>query len=230
MKIGRNYFALIAEAHVPALTGTEVDITPSFIVQADELAGAVFIAPVPGAPGFINFTIGGTYAVGDDVRITITSNITNRQLYRKSYVHTVEAGGTATTAIATALGAKIAADLNQSNTPYSNVVVLGSVITVTQLDDDKQGLKSVEYTDSALGNIVAVATPTVISEGQPSDLIDRGIDAANINLAFYDTVRIDLHADAAIPFIDSEGATAREIYWYGTPGNGAAFAALINSL
>ena len=230
MKIGRNYFALIAEAHTPTVTGTEVDVTPSFIVQTNELAGATFIAPAAGTPGFIDFTIGGVYAVGDEVRITITSNLTSRSLYRKSYVHIVQAGGTATAAIAAALGAKIAGDVGQSDTPYSSVTVLGSVITVTQLDDDKQGLKSYEFTDSATGTIVAAPTLTVISEGQPSDLIDRGIDAADINLAQYDTVRIDLHADAAIPFIDSEGATAREIYWYGTPGQGAAFATLINTL
>lgn len=230
MKAGRNYFALIAEAHVPALTSGQVDITPKFIVSATELAGAVFIAPNAGAAGFLTVTIGNTYAVGDEVRITVTSNLTSRQFYRKSFVHIVQQGGTSVTVIATALASAIAKEAGSLNSPFASATNALGVITITQQDDDKQGLKGFVNTDSALGTITNVPTLTVISEGQPSDLVDRGIDSADINLASYDTVRIDLHADAAIPFIDSEGATAREIYWYGTPGNGAAFAALINSL
>ena len=41
------------------------------------------------------------------------------------------------------------------------------------------------------------------------------------------TLRITLHSEAAIPFIDSQGATAKEIYWYGTPADAAALALLI---
>lgn len=233
MKTGRDYFALIAEGHTPAVTGSEVDLTPSFIVQTNELRNSnpVLIVPAAGTAGNIVWTIaGGGYAVGDLVRITIVSNLVGRSLYRKSYVHEVQAGATSNNDIATALGAKIAADLDKDNTPYSNVVVATNTITVTQLDDDKQGLKGYEYTDSAAGTIAGVATPTTISEGQPSDLIDKGIDAADINLASYDTVRITLNADAPIPFIDSRGTTAREIYWFGTPGQGTLLVTLINGL
>lgn len=223
---GRAYFPLLTEAFVPSVTAGVITLAPNYSVPLTELSQAILIAPNAGVAGFIDFTIGGTYAVGDEVRVTITSNITNRQLWRKSYVHTVQAGATSNTAIAAAIAALIAADTG-SNSPYASAVSAGAVVTVTQLDDDKKGLVSYEYTDSAAGTIAAAATPTVISEGQPSDLVDRGVEAADINLASYDTVRITLKAEAAIPFIDSSGATVKEIYWYGTPGNGAGLVALI---
>ena len=229
MKAGRNYFALIAEAHVPANVGGVVDLTPSFKVQKSELISAINILPVVGVAGYLTVTIAGTYAVGDEVRITVTSNLTSRQLYRKSFTHIVQSGATSVTDIATALANAIAKEAGSLNSPFASATNVAGVITITQQDDDKQGLKGFVNTDSALGTIANVPTLTVISEGQPSDLVDRGIDSADINLASYDTVRIDLHADAAIPFIDSEGATAREIFWFGTPGNGAGLATLINS-
>jgi hypothetical protein len=227
-KIGRSYFALIAEGHTPANTGGLVDLTPSFKVQKSELISALNIAPVTGVAGKLVVTIAGTYAVGDLVRITITSNLTGRQLYRKTFVHTVVSGGTSVTAIATALANKIAAEVG-SNSPFASATNAAGVITITQVGDDKVGLVGYVYTDSAAGTIANVPTTTTISEGQPSDLVDRGIDSSEINLAAYDTVRIDLHAENAIPFIDAEGAVAKEIYWFGTPGEGSTLATLINS-
>jgi len=229
MRIGRDYFALIAEGHVPANTNGEVDLTPSFKVQKTELKYAVLIAPNAGTAGNLVFTLAGTYAVGDKLRLTITSNLTNRQLYRKSFVHEVQAGGTSVTAIATALANAMNKEAGSLNSPIASAVNAAGVITVTQQDDDKQGLKGFNFTDSALGTIALVANLTSISEGQPSDLVDRGIDASEINLAQYDTVRIDLHAEVANPFIDSEGANSKEIYWYGTVGNGAGLVTLINT-
>jgi hypothetical protein len=227
-KIGRNYFAIIAEAHTPANTGGIVDLSPKYSAEKAELKSAIFIAPAVGVAGYLTVTIAGTYAVGDLVRVTITSNLIGRQQWRKSYVHTVVAGGTSVTAIATAIAALIAADV-APDSPYASATNVAGVITVTQAGDDKRGLVGYVYTDSALGTIVNVPTVTVYSEGQPSDLVDRGVDASDINLASYDTVRIALQVGAAIPFVDSIGATAREIYWFGTPGEGANLATLINT-
>jgi len=226
-KLGRNYFAIIAEGHTPANTGGIIDLSPKYKVAADNLKKALFVAPAVGVAGYLTITIAGVWAVGDQARITITSNLISGQLWRKSYVHTVVAGGTSVTSIADALAALIAADIS-ATAPYASADNVAGVITVTQLGDDKRGLKGYVWTDSAAGTIVNVATATVISEGQPSDLVDKGIDASEIGLASYDTVRIALVADAAIPFIDSVGGTAREIFWFGSPGEGANLAILIN--
>ena len=229
MKTGRNYFALIAEAHVPANVGGLVDLTPSFKVQKTELVSAISYGPTAGVAGFLTVTVAGVYAVGDTVRLTVTSNLVGRQLYRKTFAHTVLVGATTVTDIANALTAKIAAEAGSLNSPFASATNVAGVITITQQGDDKKGLIGLTYTDSAAGTIVNVPTATVISEGQPSDLVDKGIDADDINLATYDTVRINLAAEVAMPFIDSKGATAKEIYWYGTVGNGAGLATLINS-
>ncbi|MHA2053560.1 MAG: hypothetical protein ACW99F_08185 [Candidatus Hodarchaeales archaeon] len=225
---GRNYFALIAEGHTPALTDGMIDLSPKYIVPKSSLTKALFIAPAVGVPGFVTTTIAGTYAVGDEVRLTITSNLTSRQQWRKSYVHVVETGATAVNDVAAALGALVEADIS-SEAPYASVSVLANVITITQKGDDKRGLVAYDYTDSAAGTITSVITHTVISEGQPDDLVDRGIDASEINLTSYDTVRIALNAEAPIPFIDAVGAVAKEIFWFGTTGEGGALETLINS-
>lgn len=227
-KVGRNFFAILTEGHTPANTGGIIDLSPSYKVSKEELKSALFVAPAAGTAGFLTITLAGTYAVGDKVRVTITSNLTSRQAWRKSYVHTVQAGATSVTDIATAIAKLIKSDVG-SNSPYADATNAAGVITVTQVGDDKNGLVGYVHTDSAAGTIANVPTPTVISEGQPSDLVDRGVDAGEISLAQYDTVKIALEHNAAIPFIDSVGSTAKEIYWYGTPGEGAALATLINS-
>ena len=230
MNTGRKYFALLAEGHTPADTAGIVDVTPGFKVPKTELKSAIFVAPVVGVAGYLTVTVAGTYSVGDELRLTITSNITSRQQWRKSYNHVVEAGATSVTAIATAIAKRVAADIAAGpDTPYVSATNAAGVITITQFDDDKNGLVGYVYTDSASGTFVNVPTATVISEGQPSDLVDKGIAVGDINLASYDTVRINFHSETAIPFIDSVGATNKGIYWYGTAGEGAAFAALVNS-
>ena len=229
---GRNYFALIAPIapFLPAQSGTpaKVSVTDQFNPFRSELKAVVSIPQAVGVAGFLTVTFAGAYAVGDLVRLTIVSNLTSRQLFRKSYVHTVQAGLTTPTDIANAFTAMIQADVNNPlNSPYSAVSNVAGVMTVTQFDDDKRGLVSYTFTDSAAGTIVSVPTATVISEGQPSDLIDKGIDPALITAANYTTLRITFHNEVAIPFIDSQGATCKEIYWYGTVAQAAALAGLI---
>ncbi len=229
-KLGRGFFSIIAEGHTPALANGLIDLSDQYIVESSELTKAVFVAPAVGTAGFITTTIAGTYAVGDLVRLTIASNLTGRQKWRKSYTHTVQAGATTVTDIAVAFVNQIQADISNGNSesPYASVSNAAGVITITQDGDDKKGFEVTDFTDSAAGTIVSVITPTVISEGQPSDLTDRGVSEDDINLASYDTVRITLQADTAIPFINSAGSTSYEIYWYGTPGEGANLATLIN--
>jgi hypothetical protein len=227
-KAGRNYFAILTEGHTPANTGGIVDLSPSFKVAKADLISALFIAPAVGVAGKLVTTFAGTYAVGDLIRLTMTSNGTSAQLWRKSYQLTVQAGATSVTAIAAAFAALVSADVSATS-PYASATSALGVLTVTQKGDDKRALVGYEYTDSAAGTVATVQTSTVVSEGQPSDLVDRGVAAEDINLASYDTVRIDFNAEAAIPFIDSVGATRKEVYWYGTTGEGANLATLINS-
>lgn len=225
---GRNYFPLVTVIPVPAAAGGIIKLTPQYEVPLASLSEAFLVAPNAGTAGFQTVTFGGVYAVGDQIRLTITSNLTSRQLWRKSYVHTVPAGGTALASISAAFTGLVQADVNNVlNSPYASVVDGGGSIVITQFDDDKQGLVAYTFTDSAAGTIGAAATLTVISEGQPSDLVDRGVDVADITLGAYDTVRMVLKADAPIPFIDSDGKTVKEIYWYGTPGDGAGLVAQI---
>jgi hypothetical protein len=225
---GRSYFALINGAsNTPALTAGKVNVTEKFTVNQTELKSYVEATQVVGTAGYLTVTFAGTYAVGDIVRLTVTSSLTSRQLFRKTYTHVVQAGLSTVTDIAVAFKAMILADKNNvNNSPYSDATNVSGVLTITQYDDDSKGLVGYTFTDSASGTIVNVPTATVISEGQPSDLEDRGIAAADITIANYTTLRITLHTEVAIPFIDSQGATARELFWYGTPAQATALKAL----
>tara|TARA_R110000787_G_scaffold71266_11_gene158742 strand:+ start:6215 stop:6907 length:693 start_codon:yes stop_codon:yes gene_type:complete len=225
---GRSYFALIAEGYTPQLLadGT-IDLTPGYIVPKTSLKKAIFVAPAVGAAGYLTTTFVGPYVSGDFIRFTVTSNLTNRQQWRKSYTYSVVTGDTVTT-IAAAFASLISADMGM-NSPYASAVSALGVLTVTQKGDDKRGLVGYDYTDSAAGTMVTASTLTVYSEGQPSDLIDKGIDALAIGLASYDTVRIAANPEAPIPFINAVGAVASEIYWFGTPGQGVLLAALVNA-
>jgi hypothetical protein len=229
MNVGRDYFTLVAEGHVPALTDGRVDLTPGFVVDAADLKGALNVVYAAGAVDSIDITIGGTYAVGDEVKITMVSNATSRQLWRKTYTHIVEAGATAVGDIAAALNALIAADGEANETPYTSTVALG-VITVVAKTDDKRAIQATVYTTSVAGTIAEVLTPGTISEGNPSDLEDKGVSPSDINLATYDTVRIKYEPTVAQPFIDMRGAKQIEIFLYTDAGAGAAIETLINGL
>jgi len=224
---GRNYFAILTEGFDTTEANGIITLSPGFQFPSTSLKKALLIAPIGGTPGDLEFTFANTYASGDSIRLTITSNLTNRQQWRKSYVYSVVSGDTVTI-IAAAFASLISADVGE-NSPYSLAVSALGVLTVTQKGDDKRGLVGYEYTDSAAGTIVLASTLTVYSEGQPSDLIDKGVDAGDIGLTEYDTVRIAANPEAPIPFINAVGAVATEIYWYGTVGKGAALVTQVNT-
>jgi hypothetical protein len=229
MEVGRDYITLVAPGHTPANTAGKVDLTPSFVVDATTLKGATFIAPNVGSSSTATLTIGGTYVAGDVIKVTITSNDPSRQLWRKTYTYTVQAGLTSTASIASGIQKLIQADGDSLETPY-NATVAASVVTVTAKEDDKHALLFFVSTTSAAGTIVASAVSTTISEGQPSDLLDKGVSSNEITLVSYDTVRILYEPLIAQPFIDTKIPRQTEIFWYGTPGEGSALATLINSL
>ena len=224
---GRNYFAIVAEGFDTTEANGIITLSPGFQFPSTSLKKALLIAPAVGSAGDLEFTFANTYVVGDSIRLTFTSNLTNRQQWRKSYVYSVVSGDTVTD-IAAAFASLISADMGM-NSPYASAVSALGVLTVTQKGDDKRGLVGYEYTDSASGTIALVSTLTVYSEGQPSDLVDKGVDAGDIGLAQYDTVRIAANVETPIPFIDAVGAVATEIYWYGTVGKGAALVTQVNT-
>lgn len=228
MEIGRDYISLVAPGHTPANTAGKVDLTTSFVVDATTLKGAIFIAPNVGSASTGTLTIAGTYVAGNTIKVTIMSNDTSRQVWRKTYTYIVQAGDT-NNIIAANINAQIATDGTFSETPYTSTVST-NVITLVAKTDDKHAINVVVYTNSTAGTIVASVISTTISEGQPSDLLDRGVPSDSITLGSYDTVRINYQPNVAAPFIDTVVPNPIEIFWYGTPGEGANLATLINAL
>lgn len=177
-------------------------------------------------------TFGGTYAVGEQVRVTVSLPHSGQQLI-KSYVHTVVAGGTATTAIATAVAALITADISAGLEGLDSAIAGGSAVTLTQTSVTKQVIGGttpvnlVAYTDSAAGTAVVTGTDVVIAQGTPAIIEAEGVDPDEIGLASYSTVLLKAKVDGAFPFIDSDGKTITEIKFYSTP---AITAALIAAL
>ncbi len=227
--IGRDFFTLVAAGHTPTLTGEYLDLTPSFKAHKDTLKGAVFIAPTAGSQRTVTFVVGGTWVAGDVIRVTLTAPGSSRQTFIKSYAYTVPTGGTATTAIATALDAMIGANDTDTNKPYTSGVS-SSTVTVTLRSNDTRGLTGNKYVVSTSGTITVGGSTGTNSEGQAQDLLDKGVPADLITLASYDTVRIDYQPIVAQPHVDSYGYNAREIFWYGTPGTGTSLALTINNI
>lgn len=224
-KVGRNYMTLVNNDAAGAWAATaegNVELTDGFVVPKVDLISSVMTSPVTGVAAKRTITIGGTYAVGDEVRVTVISNAAKRQQWRKTYVHTVVTGGTALATIASAINDLIAADGEAVECPYSSTVAT-AVITVTSKNDDTSSLEIETYTTSAAGTAVVSAKTFTASEGQADDLRDKGVEESLITQATYDTVRIVYEPKVAQPFIDMKGAKQIEIFWYGTVGtnNGA---------
>lgn len=228
-QVGREQLALVAPAHTPALSGGKVDLTPGFVVDATELKGAIAYSANAGTARAITFTFAGTYVAGDTVIATVTDNSVSRQKWIKSYRYTVVAGDTVTT-IAAAITAKIVADGVHVECPYTSTSAAG-VSTVTSKQLDKNTLVGVVSNVSTLGTIAyAVSVAGTRKEGYPSDLIAAGVPEDDITLASYDTVRINYQPLVPQPMVDSATPAMKEILWFGTAGEGAALATLINSL
>jgi hypothetical protein len=230
--IGRDFFTLVEETTPPAVVtvGAEVflELTPKFRVPIGNVVSGLQLVAAVGSASESNITLGGAYVVGEEVRVTITSNATSRQLWRKSYDYIVQPGD-ALADVVSGLHDKIQADGLQVETPYNTANLTGTDFDIIAKTDDKNALSVVVFTDSAAGTIVETPTPAVISEGQPDDLLDRGVDAADITLGAYTTYRFDYHGDTQVPFIDTPGSREAEIFYYGDPANDAALLAVIGS-
>lgn len=226
----RNYIAINANDFVPAEAGGIISLSPVYKFPSAWLSEAINKVAATGAAGTSVTTFASTFAAGDQVKLTFTSNAQSSTFYRKTFTLDVQTGATSVTAIAAAFAAMITAEIaNGASGIYASATSLAGVLTVTQSGDDKRALLGFAGVTSTAGTATVVNTGTTYSEGQPSDLVDKGIAASSITLATYDTVRIKLKADSASPFIDSDGKVIKEIYWFGENPNGADLVTLVNT-
>ena len=184
--------------------------------------GAAGQPTVPGVAGTAVVTFAGAYAAGDQIRITATLPGSTQQLL-KSYSYTVPSGATVTS-IANYFASAISTDIANGVDALASAANVAGVLTITQSsvfkevigDSVNTGVVSA-YTDSAAGTAVLTDTATTVEQGTPAVLLANGVDAADITLATYSTVNLVAGIDAAIPFIDSDGKTVKEIKFYSTP-------------
>lgn len=225
--IGRDAIPFVNVAgFVPSTTaGVGTQVTEEFFAPVGTLKSSVLITGDAGSPQTQDITIGGAYVTGDEVRVTVVSNDSSRQLWRKSYSYVVQPGDT-NDDIAAALSAQIAADGTFPEAPVSASVV-ANVVTVTAKSGLKNAFVMYEYTDSAAGTIVLGAVAYTPEVGTPDYLRSLGVPEDQIVLPLYDIVRIDYEAIVAVPFIDSKGAKEIELYIACDP---AAVSAQANAL
>lgn len=221
------------------VSGGYITFAPDFKLPTDAVKGSevIVVTPEVGVAGKLDVTIAGTYDEGDRVKLTIESNLTSRQKFLKSYtVAVTKALAGNNNAIAAKLAEKFTSELNAGliDYPIASVSVATNVVTITQVGDDKFGIKGYGYADSASGTIAIAETKTVKSEGYPDDLVDAGIASDNIDLATYDTVRLKLNLEVAQPFINSKGIQVKELIFFcastGAPSEGAEVKTVIDAL
>jgi hypothetical protein len=224
-QIGRN--AVVLVVNDPAFTVAanpdgSVEVAPGFTAPVGTLKSAVSTPYAAGSPFTQTITVGGTYVVGDEIRVTIVSNDESRQLYRKSYAYIVSPGDTNTT-IATKITAMIATDGLAVETPYT-ATSAGAVITVVAKSAVKNATRITVFENSALGTLTLGAAAATRAVGTPAHLISLGAKVTQLAPGVtYDVVRVDYEPTTAVPFIDTKGVREVELYVaYNDAGTGAA--------
>lgn len=229
MNAGRSYFPIVTAAYTPALGADDfVDLSAKVKVHKDTLKFADFIAPATGVASTFTLAFTGTWAAGETVLVTIFSHQSSPQVWTKRYYYEVQTGDT-NTIIATYFKNAIASDGASSECPYSATISTATV-TVTAKDNYTRALMRFTNTVTTSGVLTVSAVTQTISQGKVADLLRHGVNAADITLASYDTVRIILDPEDQDHGLASDGVPVKEIYWYGTPGQGVLLETLINSL
>jgi len=245
----RNEIAVVnnTAGYTPTLANGNVELSQGFSVPVGFLKGAnvVNVVHAVGTGSAVIITFGGTFSIGDTAKIVIESNLTSKQKFVKAYTVTITsdligAGATASaiaiatrTNVANAFKDKFLREINAGllDYPISTAVVSGAannVLTITQKGKAQAGISGSGYSDGA-GTLVKTSVAFVPSNGTADDLKLKGIKASDITSASYDTVKIDLSIDAAIPFIDSKGVIVKELYLFVVAGRGAATKAAIDA-
>jgi len=235
--IGRDIIPFVVNdvAFAPSTTaGVGTQVTPDFFAPVGTLKNAVLLTQNAGVAFNLEVVIGGSYVAGDEVRLTLVSNDSTRQLWRKSYTYTVQPGDS-NADIATAIADKIIADSLQSETPVNAFDGGAGTISVYGKEAIKISFTAYEYTDSAAGTIT-INTPSTVGPvtgvftpevGTPEYLDRLGVPENKVLAPLYDIVRIDYEAIVPVPFIDTKGAKEIELYVACDAVQAAALVALI---
>lgn len=224
----RKLFPIVSNVNIAANTtiaGVEyVNIGPKF-----QLPKASFVVNTPtriatgaGTASKSVITFAGTYAINDQIRVTLTIK-DSAQTIIKNFVHTVT--NVSVTNIAVAFKGLIEASILEGIPGIASAANVAGVLTITSSSVVSNNFSVTAYTASASGTVAPVFTPVTQAEGIPAVLKSAGIAAADITLATYDTVLLTYKQDAAIPFIDSEGKIVKEVKAFVPVGQGAGLIA-----
>jgi hypothetical protein len=195
--------------------------------QKNFVVNSAVIASTGGSASINEVTFAGTYAIGDQIRLTLTIKDSAQTLV-KNYVHTVTA--IAVGSIAGAFEALIDASILNGLPGVASASAAAGVLTITSSSLVSNNFQVTAYTASAAGTVSpsfsgGSAQAVTQAEGVPAVLKEAGVPAADITLATYDTVLLTYKQDAAIPFIDSEGKVVKDVKVFVPTGQGAALIA-----
>lgn len=228
----RKSFPIVSNVAIGATTTTSGVVYVSFGTKDQskyKLPKASFtvnspvrIANFAGTASKSVITFSGTYAINDQIRVTLTIK-DSAQTVIKNFVHTVT--NISVTNIAASFKALIAASILEGLPNISMATSAAGVLTITSSSLVSNNFSVTSYTASASGVVTPAFTPVAQSEGIPSVLKAAGVPAADITLALYDTVLLTYKQDAAIPFIDSEGKIVKEVTAFVPVGQGSVLIA-----
>jgi len=222
--MARETLAIVTGA-VPTLVGNDIQLSPGYSINKYALKGVTAInqVGVAGTAGTDSIIFAGTYEVGDQIKVTISSNLTTSQKYRKTYTVDVskslkKASNTFTNkAIADAFAAKFSSEINAGLIDYPIASAVASTVgatgklLITQKGKEKRGLETFVNSSSTAGTVVSTIVQTVYSEGQPADLEEAGIAKSEITATNYSTTTVTLDIEVAQPFIDSKGTVIKDL-------------------
>lgn len=226
--MGYKKFPIVSNAAIGAnttISGVEyVNISSKFSLPKNSFVvnTPVRIATNAGTASKSVITFAGTYAINDQIRVTITIKDSAQTLI-KNFVHTVT--DVSVTSIAVAFKGLIEAAVLEGLPGIATAANILGVLTVTSSSVVSNNFSITAYTASASGTVSPVFTGVTQAEGIPAVLKEAGIPAADITLATYDTVLLTYKQDAPIPFIDSEGKIVKEVKAFVPVGQGAGLIA-----
>jgi len=180
------------------------------------------IASSAGSALSYNITFAGTYAINDQIRVTLTIK-DSAQTIIKNFVHTVT--DISVTSIAVAFKTLIESSIIGGLPGIASPTNSSGVLTVPSSSVVSNNFSVSVHTASASGTVAFSFTAVTQAEGVPAVLLEAGIAAADITLATYDTVLLTYKQDAPIPFIDSEGKIVKEVKAFVPVGQGAGLIA-----
>ena len=222
--MGYKKFPIVSNAAIGAnttISGVDyVNISSKFSLPKNSFVvnTPVRIATNAGTASKSVIVFSGTYAVNDQIRVTITIKDSAQTLI-KNFVHTVTDNtlSVITSAFESLIGTAILEGLPGL---ASSIQGPSGTLTITSSSILSNNFSVTAYTASASGVVTPTFTGVTQAEGIPAVLKEAGIPAADITLATYDTVLLTYKQDAPIPFIDSEGKIVKEVKAFVPVGQG----------